>query len=618
MAKKQLKRLFKKYLIKYAKSNAPIVLLFVLFGLFALHSIHNPVEKYKILEIKSADTYCIDFNDNRTVEKTECVRLVGVDGALPFVNETTANFLQKEITIEEQIANYKLAKIKLYELLRGKEVEVKLLKTNQQNYAQIFYGNEDLATILLKRGWAIVKDEGAFGDYYKDDENIELFKKNVDKESVIKNDVENFDYVLLNNKNLVYHEKDCRFGKIAGSYIVIKREDIAPAYKPCKVCNKQIYSKILPKTFTKKEIGSFKFFTLQPVYENLPRSDCRSEVYLELLKIINEAENSLDIAIYSIYKQPQIIDALQKAQKRGVKVRILVDGKNIKENTKFYDYFLKKFPNARGSYASENSRGIMHNKFVIADNRIVLTGSANFTPTDLSGFNYNNVIVFTSEAIAEFYTKEFEQMNDYKFGISKSIISNKNIYLNDNKISVCFSPKDSCIKEFIVPNIETAQESILMPTFMLTHRDVEKALANAHSRGVDVRIIVDAAGVDNGSSKHHNLRQKGLKIKTENFAGKVHSKTILIDKKIVIIGSMNFTTSGDEYNDENLLVIENRELAGELEKSFKEIWDMIPDKWLKKDVQAESDESIGSCADGLDNDYDGKIDAQDSGCAIDI
>ena len=42
----------------------------------------------------------------------------------------------------------------------------------------------------------------------------------------------------------------------------------------------------------------------------------------------------------------------------------------------------------------------------------------------------------------------------------------------------------------------------------------------------------------------------------------------------------------------------------------------IPNKYLQKDPAPESYESIGSCFDGVDNDFDGLIDMNDSGCKI--
>ena len=58
----------------------------------------------------------------------------------------------------------------------------------------------------------------------------------------------------------------------------------------------------------------------------------------------------------------------------------------------------------------------------------------------------------------------------------------------------------------------------------------------------------------------------------------------------------------------------NSDAAKYLKKVFLYEWDRIPDKWLTNYPRAEGWESIGSCEDGIDNDYDGLIDKDDNGC----
>ena len=41
---------------------------------------------------------------------------------------------------------------------------------------------------------------------------------------------------------------------------------------------------------------------------------------------------------------------------------------------------------------------------------------------------------------------------------------------------------------------------------------------------------------------------------------------------------------------------------------------MIPNKYLKYNAKPESTESIGSCTDGVDNNFNGKIDSQEELC----
>ena len=91
-------------------------------------------------------------------------------------------------------------------------------------------------------------------------------------------------------------------------------------------------------------------------------------------------------------------------------------------------------------------------------------------------------------------------------------------------------------------------------------------------------------------------------------------KSIIIDEKYVVLGSMNYTKSGEKYNDENVLIIKNPELASRFREKFLYFYNDIPDKWLYKNPGAESHNSINSCNDGIDNDFDGKVDMDDDSC----
>ena len=89
---------------------------------------------------------------------------------------------------------------------------------------------------------------------------------------------------------------------------------------------------------------------------------------------------------------------------------------------------------------------------------------------------------------------------------------------------------------------------------------------------------------------------------------------MIVDDKYTIIGSMNFSNSGENKNDENFIVIEDKDIAIAYKNFFEYQWKMIDDKWLKYKVRAEGKDSIGSCSDGLDNNYDGLIDKMDPAC----
>lgn len=343
--------------------------------------------------------------------------------------------------------------------------------------------------------------------------------------------------------------------------------------------------------------------------------NCSANICKQILKQINNANKSIDIAIYGYSEVPEIETALINAINRGVKIRLIYDEnaqkKNIYPNT---DKILSIITNNKSDYSSGENQNIMHNKFYIFDDRILITGSANLSDTDMSGFNSNSIIILDSQEIALTYKKEFEQMYNNKFHNSKESIQNKPITISGAEFRVYFSPQDKPIANAILPIIKNAKNYIYIPTFVLTDDNVTKELINAHKRGVEIKIIIDALNASIKRSKHNQLRHAGIAVKTENYAGKMHSKSMIVDDQYTIIGSMNFSNSGENKNDENLVLIKNPDITKFYKNFFLYQWAKIDDKYLKFNVRAESKESIGSCFDGIDNNYDGLIDKNDPAC----
>ena len=181
-------------------------------------------------------------------------------------------------------------------------------------------------------------------------------------------------------------------------------------------------------------------------------------------------------------------------------------------------------------------------------------------------------------------------------------------------MEIYFSPQDKSITNAVLPLIRSAKKYIYIPTFVLTEKRVTEELIKAKQRGVDVKIIIDALNASIKHSKHKELRLGGILVKTENFAGKMHSKSMIVDDEYTIIGSMNFSYSGENRNDENLIVIKDSNIAQFYKEFFLYQWNKIDDKWLKLNARAEGLDSIGSCFDRIDNNYDGLTDAEDPAC----
>lgn len=178
-----------------------------------------------------------------------------------------------------------------------------------------------------------------------------------------------------------------------------------------------------------------------------------------------------------------------------------------------------------------------------------------------------------------------------------------------------FSPSNHALYDGVIPEIRNSKHTIYISMFLISNHKIVDELIKAHDRGVDVKLIIEANHASQNYSLHKKLRDNGIPVKIENWAGKMHAKLAVIDENTIIAGSTNWTSSGFKYNDENLLIYRNiAEPAKMLTSEFQASWDSIPNKWLLGVPEAEGADSPGSCSDGLDNDYNGLIDGEDPKC----
>ena len=121
-------------------------------------------------------------------------------------------------------------------------------------------------------------------------------------------------------------------------------------------------------------------------------------------------------------------------------------------------------------------------------------------------------------------------------------------------IEVAFSPGGG-ITTMIVQNIERAKKSIAVQAYSFTSADIAKALADAHKRGVQVRVILDKSQETEKYSSLTFLKNAGIPVHVDRDFQIAHSKIIIIDESDIITGSFNFTKSAEQANAENCLVL---------------------------------------------------------------
>jgi len=126
-------------------------------------------------------------------------------------------------------------------------------------------------------------------------------------------------------------------------------------------------------------------------------------------------------------------------------------------------------------------------------------------------------------------------------------------------IAVFFSPEGDCMPA-IVQQIAAARRSIEIQAFILSTNLISRPLIEAHERGVRVTVVFDAEQAKEEYSLDEALAKAGINVYYDRPSeeGSNHNKVILIDRRVLITGSFNFSRSAQEDNAENLLIIRNK------------------------------------------------------------
>ena len=592
-----------------------IIYITILFAFFAGFEIYKN-SGTRVIEVFSPTQFAVDLNSNGVYDEGEKICIQGVETFTSDLKVNQNELMNKfKLSQPDAINAGYMADEFAKDTLLGKRVKInfKQERSTDCRYAEIFAGDLNYTEELLKSGNAII--DGKLTE-------PELFNNNLQE-------AKKLNLVILNRKSGKFHKLNCKYGVKTSDFLILPMKEAELQFEKCKYCivNPEKSQKLKEKeapTLDKstypeiKEINGIKFLLSDYTNHLTPDTKCIHPFCKETVNLIDSTTSTLDMAVYEWSRIPDIENAIERARKRGVQIRIVYEVKDEQPLREEMDNFLSTINNKKSDEIADNKKltsMLMHNKFIISDKKRLMTGSMNFSRTGFSGFNANNVIIIDSPALSEYYTKEFEQMYTGKFHTLKTPLNRENTFtVGTTKVSAYFSPQDKTVEKALVPLVEKAKSYVYLPVFVITHKKLTKALIDAKNRGVDIKIILDATSVRSNHTTHEILREAGIPLKTENYAGKVHNKSMIIDDKYVITGSMNFSNSGENRNDENCLVIENSELAKFYKGWFEFIWKKIPDIYLKHSVRPESKYSIGSCYDGVDNDFDGKVDFNDDGC----
>lgn len=322
----------------------------------------------------------------------------------------------------------------------------------------------------------------------------------------------------------------------------------------------------------------------------------------EIVRFIDEAQKSLDIAVQELRSgkinttSNPIKESILRAAGRGVQVRIIVEASYLKPNSDNLNTFAEFLNTENISISADQNPYIFHNKFIVrdkdTDTAALLTGSTNFTDTGTRR-NYNHILVLHFKGdrkpyfeILDRYQEEFDELLSGTFGNKEPTQEIKTYQIGNTRLTVLFSP-DNDPDDFLLKTILKADETldVMMFTFgsnspllsgVINRFNAVKYVGHTPTNEpkVKVRIAMEKEQCKYWSA-HPTLKKLGIPVKVENTSAKLHHKVGIIDNKRIILGSYNWTLSANEENDENVIVVNNSDMANLFTQAFDELWNNV-------------------------------------------
>ncbi len=278
------------------------------------------------------------------------------------------------------------------------------------------------------------------------------------------------------------------------------------------------------------------------------------------------ARESVDVAITSLGLNT-IVQALIRAHSRGVPVRVVMETDNVADRLN-----PQELKDAGIPLVDDRREGTMHNSFLVIDGKEVWTGSMEYTSSGVFR-EHNNLVRIFSEEVAANYSKEFEEMfvNDQFGANAVPDTPNPRVTIQDIQVETYFSPDDITVTR-LVQLLSEAQESIYFLAYSFTSDDIGTVMRRMAEQGVTVAGVLESSPLNlESTSEYAEFQQAGLDVRLGNPSALINHKVIIIDNRIVVTGSYDFTNRSETENDENLLIVHSELVAERFMEEFQRI-----------------------------------------------
>jgi cardiolipin synthase len=317
------------------------------------------------------------------------------------------------------------------------------------------------------------------------------------------------------------------------------------------------------------------------------------EIIAGMTAAIREARHTVNLESY-IFKNDKagelVAQPLIEAARRGVEVRVLVDGTGSSRSGPILDRMRRAGAKVYvfhpiGLWSLYSIGWRTHRKILVVDGAVSFTGGFCIAESWLGNARnpkeWRDVMVRVAGPVSAQMQAIFSQDWTYTTG---EILAGDKFYphlkpagtIEAQAIKVSRGDSSSLASIFYLVAIQAAEKSIhIQNAYFVPDARIREALIEAAKRGVDVRIMVPGRHIDMplvrmASRRHYGeLLQAGVHI-LEYGRTMMHQKDAVIDGLFSTIGSINFDGRSLRANEEDSLAFYDREFAARMEASFAE------------------------------------------------
>ncbi len=283
---------------------------------------------------------------------------------------------------------------------------------------------------------------------------------------------------------------------------------------------------------------------------------------------IRQADRQVDVAAFDLDAQP-VLDALIEVAKQGVNVRVVTDSDNAQLPG------ISQLRNKGITIVEDERSALMHDKFIVIDGRYLWVGSMNYTSNGVY-CNNNNLVRIDSPRLAQNYLTEMDEMyTDKQFGPrSPRNTPHETLSIQGVLVENYFGPEIE-LGPIISQTISGADREILFMAFSFTLDTIGDTMLDLAADGVAVKGVFETSGSETMFSYYPIMRDAGLpnlQVVQDGNPRIMHHKVIIVDRETVIFGSYNFSSSADDSNDENILIVHDPRFTRLFVDEFFAVW----------------------------------------------